>query len=163
MTNKRKPEHDLKNIEKLGRKNFGCRYERTEFNNREKAFADHWRELNNKKTQRSINHGFGILQDLLIEGDDMFINIQKPKYAIVLITPIHRYIVATIIQWLGSNVGWCFLEVCLKRCGYQITRIKNETTKCENCGGSGKIKDGKYSEDCSICYGTGQVEINQEG
>lgn len=36
------------------------------------------------------------------------------------ITSAERKAVSTIIQWLGSNVGFCFLEMALKRCGYKI-------------------------------------------
>jgi hypothetical protein len=33
-------------------------------------------------------------------------------------------IAATLIQWLGTNVGFCFLENALKRCGYKSTKIE---------------------------------------
>jgi hypothetical protein len=29
-------------------------------------------------------------------------------------------VAATVIQWLGSNVGWSFLNECVERCGYKI-------------------------------------------
>lgn len=29
-------------------------------------------------------------------------------------------VAATVIQWLGSNVGWSFLSEALDRCGYKI-------------------------------------------
>jgi hypothetical protein len=32
-------------------------------------------------------------------------------------------IMASLIQWLGTNVGFAFLESALKRCGYRIERI----------------------------------------
>ena len=32
-------------------------------------------------------------------------------------------IIATIIQWLGSNVGFAFLERCLRRAGWAVVRI----------------------------------------
>lgn len=35
-----------------------------------------------------------------------------------------RIVAATIIQWLGSNVGFSFLENALRACGYEITREK---------------------------------------
>jgi len=38
-------------------------------------------------------------------------------------------IVASLITWLGTNVGFCFVERALKRCGYKI--IKDTTTSKE--------------------------------
>lgn len=34
-----------------------------------------------------------------------------------------RIVAATVVQWLGSNVGMSFLEMALKRCGYKIVKI----------------------------------------
>jgi len=34
-------------------------------------------------------------------------------------------VAATVVQWLGSPVGWCFLEQCIERCGYQLKKKKN--------------------------------------
>lgn len=96
---------------KNGKINKGRFYRRIEFNDREKAFADLWQEENRKKIYK--NSGQGILQDLFI---DYKINI--------IINPIIRYIVATIIQWLGSNCGWWFLGEALKRCGYKIVKME---------------------------------------
>jgi hypothetical protein len=42
------------------------------------------------------------------------------------IKALHRVLIATVIQWLGSNVGWCFLTGCIERCGYRIIRIEDE-------------------------------------
>ena len=33
--------------------------------------------------------------------------------------------------------------------------------KCKECGGTGIIKDGEYSEDCVRCGGIGQIEIRK--
>jgi hypothetical protein len=33
-------------------------------------------------------------------------------------------IAATLIQWLGTNVGFAFLESALKRCGYKIVKCE---------------------------------------
>lgn len=33
--------------------------------------------------------------------------------------------------------------------------------KCENCGGTGKISDGQYSDDCARCYGSGQMTLEK--
>lgn len=39
-------------------------------------------------------------------------------------TPREVAIMASLIQWLGTNVGFAFLESALKRCGYRIERVK---------------------------------------
>lgn len=31
---------------------------------------------------------------------------------------------ATVVQWLGSNIGMSFLEESLERCGYKIVEVK---------------------------------------
>ena len=45
------------------------------------------------------------------------------------ITNRDKYVVATVIQWLGTNVGWCFLEECLKECGYTLHRTEEQKKK----------------------------------
>lgn len=37
-----------------------------------------------------------------------------------------RQIAATVIQWLGTNVGMCFLDQALARAGYRVVRIPEE-------------------------------------
>jgi hypothetical protein len=48
--------------------------------------------------------------------------------AIVYLWPktSHRYVAASLIQWLGTNVGWAFLTEALRRCGYKLVPIKPE-------------------------------------
>jgi len=107
-------------IIKLGRLNKGFKNERVkhQFGEREKAFYKHWKKEN--KPVRGLNYGFGTLQDLLMQKDKEHWFSQP--YAVVKITPRDRFIVATVIQWLGSNVGWCFLGEVLKSCGYRIVK-----------------------------------------
>jgi hypothetical protein len=38
----------------------------------------------------------------------------------------HRYVAATLIQWLGTNVGWAFLTEAVRRCGYKLVPTKPE-------------------------------------
>lgn len=40
-----------------------------------------------------------------------------------------RFIVNTIIQWLGTNVGFGFLEEALDRAGYKIVRKEDKTNE----------------------------------
>jgi hypothetical protein len=99
--------------------NFGIMWERTKTNNREAAFSEEWYEHNKIKT--FMNWGYGALQDLFIDRDKM-----DRKIFIYEITKNDRVIVATVIQWLGTNIGFSFLERALKRCGYEIVKIKNQ-------------------------------------
>ncbi|WP_417744768.1 hypothetical protein [Rosistilla oblonga] len=39
-------------------------------------------------------------------------------------TPREVAIAASLIEWLGTNVGFCFLGEALKRCGYEIRKIE---------------------------------------
>jgi len=106
----------IKAIERCGKKNRGLFYDRTKGNlgEREKAFASHWEEENKKNPM--LNSGQGILQNKFIIGEPY--NYKR----ILNILPLHRLIVATVIQWLGSNCGFCFLEECLDKCGYRIVK-----------------------------------------
>lgn len=89
--------------------NKGYRHSRIEHNPREKAFYEQW--LHENKPQAGIGSGYGILQDLFIEST---LSPLSGK-TIEIITPRDRMIVATVIQWLGSNVGISFLGAALKR------------------------------------------------
>lgn len=100
--------------------NVGRSVSRIKHNDREKAFHDQW--LIENEPVGHINNGHGILQDLFI--DRQGVGLSSSKFVHIM-TPQDRMIVATIIQWLGSNVGWCFLGESLKRCGYKITQIIN--------------------------------------
>jgi hypothetical protein len=95
-------------------------------NPREKAFADEWE----KECQpiRGINLGGGILQDLMYCHDPN--RPDDPSYAFgchghtaFRIRRRDAVIVATIVQWLGSNCGMSFLEMALKKCGYGLRRL----------------------------------------
>lgn len=92
--------------------NEGLFYERTKTNDREKAFSDLWKKEN--KIESWVNQGHGTLQNIVIGKD------QLPLF---YITKNDRIIVATVVQWLGTNIGFNFLERALKKCGYKIVQI----------------------------------------
>lgn len=92
--------------------NRGLFYERTEFNEREKTFSDEWKKQNEIKS--FVNHGKGLLQDLMFDHNQKMLH---------RITENDRVIVATVIQWLGSNIGFNFLETVLNKCGYKIEKV----------------------------------------
>lgn len=96
--------------------NRGFMYERTQyteqgFGDLEKAFADTW-EAENKKVS-GWNQGLGILQDLFFRGHN----------CVHEVTRMERWVAATVVQWLGTNCGFCFLRNVLKKCGYGIVRL----------------------------------------
>jgi hypothetical protein len=89
----------------------GFFYDRVEFNDREKAFADQWEDEN-------MVAG-GQMADTLRERSLIRLLLSNKKLEYF---GRDEQIVASIIQWLGSNVGWCFLNDALKRCGYKIVK-----------------------------------------
>lgn len=104
--------------------NRGRKYRRTKFEdpitgsvNRERVFADAWEDEN--EPREWLNFGQGILQDLFMERESW----QHQPSATHVINRRERMIVATVIQWLGSNCGWCWLNQCLNKCGYRLDRI----------------------------------------
>jgi hypothetical protein len=103
--------------------NEGYRKDRIEHCEREKAFHDQW--LKENIPHSWINNGHGILQDLFIERDGFL----ESRRIVEHITNRDRYIVATIIQWLGTNCGMCFLGEALERFGARIVydkKLNNE-------------------------------------
>ena len=114
-------------IKKKGSKNLGVFTNRLDFDKRglEKAFSEKWRKENDKKRRRGLNFGLGILQDLFYYPHFQFHDsMNKP---LLEVTKRERVIVATVIQWLGTNVGLSFLEEVLKESGYKI--VKNEANE----------------------------------
>jgi hypothetical protein len=94
-------------------KNVGFHAKRTEFKDDtgrlEKSLANLWNKENQPK--KNVNFGMGILQDLCYK--------HRGEYHCV-IDEEHRAVVATIIQWLGTNIGRCFLEQAFREAGWKI-------------------------------------------
>ena len=86
----------------------------------EMIFARKWAEEN--KRCRYINYGYGILQDLFMEKKGRSIWATPVK----IITKRERMIVATVVQWLGSNCGFSFLSEVLREYGYEIRKINED-------------------------------------
>jgi len=105
----------------------GFFYRRTEDNchhgRLERAFAEVWEEEAAPNPQRGS--GSGLVQSLLITGQNPF-SMFSGGTVVEKVTIRDRQLVATIIQWLGSNVGWCFLETALRRAGYKIVPIEKK-------------------------------------
>lgn len=83
----------------------------TSDNPREVAFAEQWEQENIPREHSMYFHGS--LLDVLL----------KSKASQQTATNV-----ATVIQWLGSNVGFSFLLESLHRCGFTIN--KTGETKC---------------------------------
>jgi hypothetical protein len=109
----------------------GLDYERVEFDRThgrerglEVCFAEVWEEVN--IAEPGINHGHGILQDLMFSrGIGPFHDHTCRRK----ITPRDREIVATVVQWLGTNVGGGFLYEVFNRAGWKLYGpewVKNE-------------------------------------
>ena len=79
--------------------------ERQEHNPMEKAFADQW---------KAENELHDILQGLFRDGYDHVLSINARD----------AFVVATVIQWLGTNVGRGFLWSALQRVGYVVVSEK---------------------------------------
>lgn len=77
----------------------------------ENSFHKKWLEINLPIS--GLNNGEGILQDLMTHHG-------------IRVNQRERKIVASIIQWLGSNCGYCFLAEVLKDNNKKIVEINNE-------------------------------------
>jgi hypothetical protein len=84
----------------------------------------------------------GIAQLLMIVSSDSAKQFDGPKQDgqqcnMFLSTPIssdvcvynlterEQRIIATIIQWLGTNVGWHFVLRCFRKAGYLVEKVPN--------------------------------------
>jgi len=95
--------------------------ERINHNEREKAFHDQW--LKENIETYGVNYGFGILQDLFFQSSGNPMGLMASK-CLERINERDRMIVATVIQWLGSNVGMGFLNEALRQFGARIVYNK---------------------------------------
>lgn len=86
-----------------------------EIGRREKAFAETWVEEN--KPQRYFMFGpeCSRLEMLMVKNDHLIPISQETATA-----------VATIVQWLGTNIGRAFLDEALKKFGYHIVKIEQK-------------------------------------
>ncbi len=91
-------------------KNIGLFINRCRTSLRERAFTEKWLEWN-----KGAMFQHGILQMLCSDQSNIFRIIYRP-----VLTKRDRYIAATVIQWLGTNVGFSFLQECLEHAGYKV-------------------------------------------
>jgi hypothetical protein len=107
-----------------GIENKGYLWRRIKTNPDEKIFLQEWQKEN--KLRPGIDFGYGLLQDLfMIENRDEIGLTNTIQH--LYIEPRDRYIVATVIQWLGTNCGRAFLEKCIEKCGYEIIKKSDKS------------------------------------
>lgn len=114
-----------KEVIAMGMINRGFKYGRVEHNEREKAFADTWEKENEPRA--GLNFGQGTLQDLFfdkVKTENIFSDNTVCK---IIIDDTTRYIVATVVQWFGSNCGMAFLHEALRKCGYRLEYVKDDS------------------------------------
>jgi hypothetical protein len=81
-------------------------------NPRENAFAEEWAQENRRSD---------LLRELMLVGSySPLVSVHDTRVPAFRITQRDATIVATVVQWLGSNIGLSFLEESLKRVGYHI-------------------------------------------
>ncbi len=101
---------------RLGQPVTGCLYV-----NREAMFSEEWAAENehDDRVQHILARPYRKDEKIPLPG-----LLRRP--VVWVLTMRERIICATLIQWLGTNVGWCFLERCIKRCGYRLVRCEDE-------------------------------------
>lgn len=82
-------------------KYIGLRPERTRYDVREEVFARIWRKYN--KRDPGVNFNCTYLE-LILSTDE--------HTARTSLTQRDATVATTIIQWLGTNIGQCFLKEC---------------------------------------------------
>lgn len=104
-------------------KHIGNYPERQEFNVAEKVFAEKWIEVNTRKSW--LNHGLATLEGLLQSSgvSDVWPD-QTKSCRFEPISQRDAFVAATVIQWLGSNVGGAFLFECEK--AIRVAREKEQ-------------------------------------
>lgn len=87
----------------------------------ELAFANEWEK--ECKGHPSLNGGWGILDLLCSESTDKasWLGLgYGPRRLLVELDDTHRAVAATVVQWLGTNVGRSFLDEAFKAAGYTL-------------------------------------------
>ena len=90
-------------------------------NPREIAFQKNWAE--ECKLNVGLSFGYGTVQNIFMKQRN---NTMRPSRCLEILTFRDRKIVATVIQWLGSNCGLEFLIRTLRDCGYRLEKIEEQ-------------------------------------
>ena len=105
--------------------------------NKERVFSREW--IKENRPASYLNGGIGTLRWLLApEADHRFpltipasdatvqrcrTDLRFPPFPLTIpeVTQAEATAAASVVQWLGSNCGWSFMEECIRKCGYRIT------------------------------------------
>lgn len=101
-----------------------CEHLHDGWTNREKIFADKWKQENDPPP--FLNSGIGILTHLLCSRPAKFPSIPGGHEIYCHLTQEEATAAASAIQWLGSNCGWCWLEDCIRACGFDVVMRRNK-------------------------------------
>lgn len=82
--------------------------------NKERVFSRKW--IKENRPASYLNGGIGTLRWLLAPEADHRFPLTIPE-----VTQAEATAAASVVQWLGSNCGWSFMEECIRKCGYRIT------------------------------------------
>lgn len=98
----------------------------------EKTFAEEWEK--EQYPPGFLNGGMGCLTLLITSrlekrewcaGEDW---VSHPEE----LTQRDAQVAATVVQWLGTNVGFCWLTETLAKCGYSLDRSTEDPTEAPN-------------------------------
>jgi hypothetical protein len=105
-------------VQHVGRFNSRCN-DSSPSGDREAAFIRLWQKENSPPS--FMNHGIGVLCWLLHAHYDEqgYQTFDRDE-----VTQEEATAAATVIQWLGTNCGWDFLNQCVEACGYKLERTK---------------------------------------
>lgn len=102
-------------------KHEGLRPERNEHNLRERIFSELWADEN--KRRPGINFGATLLECILDDAPQGLYNPFNPPL-LPKLTQRDAEVAATVIQWLGTNGGECFLGRARRKIQAELERIK---------------------------------------
>lgn len=127
---------------------------------REEALARLWEHEN--RPRPGINYGHGVLQDLMFSPRGHFASLYQGTCRHI-IRNRDAAIVATVVQWLGTNVGFGFLERALKMMGKRIIDIEpGDHSPWIGADDRLPARSGRYLVREKLRGGVGRYSYNQE-
>ena len=108
-------------VKHIGSHSDRCDHKADGWFNKEAVFARKWAETN--RPPPFLNSGIGPLEHLVtmrpIPSDSRVIfGSGYERYRDL--TQAEATAAASVIQWLGTNCGWCWLEECIRECGFDL-------------------------------------------
>lgn len=101
--------------------NVGYDVDRCSKNWREAAFAREWAQESEPRS--GVNHGQGLAQNLFMRRIEGSYFLDRSEHVHKL-TDHERRLLASAIQWLGTNCGMSFLETVLKKAGFKLEQVR---------------------------------------